>query len=161
MQKAQGPGVCTLPEKDILVTRLDAEGVVTNVPYDAFSSLAAKNPFLLAKGAYCYYRGAKKWEMRVPVPATNEKIDPARDDFRDLYEFAARQCGRSPAVAYEVFFLDAGLETRVHVVPFGGTFGRADVAKGLQQLVGAGGANDIQARLNKGGLVIRRKGKSR
>ena len=157
-----------LPGKDILVTRLDAEGVVTNVPYDAFSSLAAKNPFLLAKGAYCYYRGAKKWEMRVPVPAAQESIDPARGDFRDLYEFAARQCGKAPAVAYEVFFLDAGLETRVHVVPFGATFGRADVAKGLQQLLGpgaargrAGGANDIQARLDKGGLVIRRKGKSR
>ena len=158
--------VKALPGKNIHVTRLDAEGTVTNIPYAEFSDLANKNPFLLAKGTYCYYKG-RNWSMRVPVPSANEKIDPARDDLRDLYDFAKR-CRKTPALAYEIFFIDAGLETRVHVVPFGGTFGRADVKRGLQEIAGAGtvrgkpgGVNDLEARLGKGSLVIRRKGKSR
>ena len=153
-----------LPGKDILVTCLDAEGSTTNIPYAEFSNLARQNPFLLAKGAYCYYKGRKNWEMRMPVPSANEKENPSRDDFRDLYDFAARHCGKTPALAYEVFFVDAGLETCVHVVPFGQTFSRADVKKGLLQIVGSGtvrgrsvGVNDLEARLNKGRLVIRRK----
>ena len=106
--------------------------------------------------------------MRVPVPSANENIDPARDDLRDLYAFAATHCSKTTALAYEVFFVDAGVETRVHEVPFGRTFGRADVMSGLQQIVGSGtvrgrsgGVTDLEARLNKGYLVIRRKGKSR
>ncbi len=153
-----------LPNKEILVTCLDEEGTTTNIPYAEFSNLAKQNSFILAKGTYCYYKGRKNWEMRMPVPSANEKGDPSRDDFRDLYGFAARHCGKAPALAYEVFFIDAGLETRVHVVPFGRTFSRADVKKGLQQIVGAGtvrgrsvAVNDLEARLSKGSLVIRRK----
>ncbi len=153
-----------LPGREILVTRLDEEGMETNISYAEFSSLANQNPFLLAKGMHCYYKGMRNWTMRVPVPSANEKLDPARADFRDLYDFAAKHCRKTPALAYEVFFIDAGLETRVHTVPFGGTFGRADVKTGLLQVIGAGaargrtgGATDLEARLDKGRLVIRRK----
>ena len=108
--------------------------------------------------------------MRENVPSANEKLDPASADFRDLYDFAAKHCSKTPALAYEVFFVDAGSELPdpVHVVPFGRTFSRSDVMRGLQQIVGSGTArgksgvvSDLEARLSKGKLVIRRKGKSR
>ncbi len=153
-----------LPRKEILVTRLNEKGTVTNIPYAEFSSRAGQNPFLLAKGTYCYYKGMRNWALRIPVPLANETIDPAHEDFRDLYDFAKKHCSKTSALAYEVFFIDVGLETRVHVVPFGGTFSRADIKKGLQQIAGSGtargrsvGVDDLDARLNKGHLVIRRK----
>jgi len=149
-----------LPGKVIHVTRLDETGEVTDVPLEEFNRLASAHPYLLAKGTHCYYKGAKNWEMRVPVPAASERLDPSREDLRDLYGFASRECNKQAALSYEVFFRDVGgAETRILGVPFGGTFGRTEVLEGLQGIsVRKVGADALKARANEGGLVIRRKG---
>lgn len=152
--------VQALPGKDIHVMRLDETGEVTNVSLDEFNCLVAASPYLLAKGAHCYYKGEKNWGMRVPVPLANERLDPSREDLRDLYAFVSRQCNKQAALSYEVFFRDVGgAETRILLVPFGVAFGRKEVVEGLQRFsVRRVGASEIQARVNEGCLVIRRKG---
>ena len=152
--------VRALPGKNIHVMRLDETGEVTDVPLDEFNCLAAASSYLLAKGTHCYYKGTKNWRMRVPVPVANERLDPSREDLRDLYVFASRQCNKQAALSYEVFFRDVGgTETRILAVPFGVTFGRKDVVEGLQRSsVHKVGASAIQARINEGCLVIHRRG---
>jgi len=152
-----------LPGKDIHVTRLDEKGEVADVPLGEFNRLVSGSSYLLAKGTHCYYKGTKNWQMRVSVPAAGEKLDPSHEDFRDLYAFAARQCDKRSALSYEVFFRDVGgAETRILVLPFGTPFERADVVKGLQQSSARRiGAAALEARMNEGSLVVRRKGGAR
>ena len=153
--------VQALPGKDIHVFRLGEDGVVADVPMDEFNQQVAKGPFLLSKGTRCYYSpgGPRKWEMVVPVPVGGETIDPSRDDFRDLHAFVRQHCPGTSAMAYEVCFRDVGgAETRVLMLPFGGAVSRAEVAKGLEQVATRPGSGSLQARMNEGRLVIRRKG---
>lgn len=153
--------VQALPDKKIHVFRLGEDGQVTDVPMDEFNQRVAKGPFLLSKGTRCYYSpaGSRKWEMVVPVPVGGETIDPSRDDFRDLHAFVRQHCPGTSAMAYEVCFRDVGgAETRVQMLPFGGAVSRAEVAKGLQQVASRPGSGSLQARMNEGRLVIRRKG---
>lgn len=153
--------VQALPDKEIHVFRLGEDGQVTDVPMDEFNQRVAKGPFLLSKGTRCYYSpaGSRKWEMVVPVPVGGETIDPSRDDFRDLHAFVRQHCPGTSAMAYEVCFRDVGgAETRVQMLPFGGAVSRAEVAKGLQQVASRPGSGSLQARMNEGRLVIRRKG---
>ena len=153
------------PGNDIHVTRLDETGDVAEVPLEDFNRQLVKMPFVLAKGARAYYRPeSNKWALRVPVPPVGTPLDPSREDFRDMYAFVLRQCGKNAILSYEVFFRDiGGAETRILNVPFGKSLVRLDVARGLQQSTGRGrGADvDIQKRLNEGSLVIRRKGSVR
>lgn len=153
------------PGKDIHVVRLDDGGAVTEVPIDAFNQQVAKGPFLLSKGTRCYYSpgGLRRWEMKVPVPVGSETFDPSRDDFRDLHAFVGQHCSGTSAMAYEVSFRDVGgAETRVQMIPFGGVVSRAEVARGLQQVASRPiGSGALQARLNEGRLIIRRRGAAR
>ena len=155
--------VKALPGKDIHVTRLESNGDVLEVPLAEFNGIIAKSPFLMAKGSHCYYNGQKKWVMRERVPDMSVKLDPSRVDLRDLYKFASINCGKRHALAYEVFFRDiGGVETRVLSVPFGGVFGRSDIISGIQKSATSKiDAKTVQARLNDGSLVIRRKGGGR
>lgn len=153
--------VQALPGKEMHVFRLGEDGVVTDVPMDEFNQRVASGPFLLSKGTRCYYSpaGPRKWEMVVQVPVGGDTIDPSRDDFRDLHAFVRQHCPGTSAMAYEVCFRDVGgAETRVQMLPFGGAVSRADVAKGLQQVASRPGSGSLQARMNEGRLVIRRKG---
>lgn len=155
--------VKALPGKDIHVTRLESNGDVVEVPLAEFNGIVAKSPFLMAKGSHCYYNGQKKWAMRERVPDMSVRLDPSRVDLRDLYKFASINCGKRHVLAYEVFFRDiGGGETRVLSVPFGGVFGRGDVIAGIQKAATSKfDAKAVQARLNEGSLVIRRKGGGR
>ena len=154
-----------LPGNDIHVTRLEETGEVADVPFDDFNRQMLKTPFVLAKGARAYYRpGSSKWTLRIPVPPVGTPMDPSREDFRDMYAFVLKQCGKNAILSYEVSFRDfGGAETRILNVPFGKSLMRQDVVRGLQQSTGRGrGAEgDIQKRLNEGSLVIRRKGSAR
>ena len=155
--------VKALPGKDIHVTRLESNGDVVEVPLAEFNGIIAKSPFLMAKGSHCYYNGQKKWVMRERVPDMSVRLDPSRVDLRDLYKFASINCGKRHALTYEVFFRDiGGVETRVLSIPFGGAFGRNDVIAGIQKAATSKvDAKAVQARLNEGSLVIRRKGGGR
>ncbi len=155
--------VKALPGKDIHVTRLESNGDVVEVPLAEFNGIIAKSPFLMAKGSHCYYNGQKKWVMRERVPDMSVRLDPSRADLRDLYKFASINCGKRHALAYEVFFRDiGGGETHVASVPFGGVFGRGDVMAGIQKAATSKvDAKTVQARLNEGTLLIRRKGGAR
>lgn len=155
-----------LPGKDIRIDRFDENNVVTNVTYEEFTKVLAKQPCLLAKeGTRCYYIRRGKFELRdLPVPVEGESLDPSRKDLWDLYEFAATHCGKQPALAYEVFFKEIGSPlTRILVVPFGKTISRADVVNGLRHSSSAGKFDErkLQERLNGGRLTIRRKEMSR
>ena len=155
-----------LPGKDIHVTRLEESGEATDVKFDEFSRQMARLPFLLVKGTRCYYKAEqKKWERRMPVPSANARLNPSSEDFRDLYDFAHKHCGKDALVSYEVFLREVGgIETHVLSVPFGGQFARSDVARGLEEADSGhrrGTGSDIQNRLNAGTLVIRRKGSFR
>ncbi len=155
-----------LPGKSINIDRFDENNVVTNVTYEEFTKVLAKQPCLLAKeGTRCYYIRRGKFELRdLPVPVEGESLDPSRKDLWDLYEFAATHCGKQPALAYEVFFKEIGSPlTRILVVPFGKTISRADVVNGLQHSSSAGKFDErkLQERLNGGRLTIRRKEMSR
>ena len=158
-----------LPGREIHVTLLGADGQVEEIPLDEFNRRVSKSPYLLAKGARCYYRSAVKgvWKLDVPVPDEGERIDPSLEDFRDLYAFVRQQCSKTASVSYEVFFRDVGgAETRVRVVPFGEVVRRKDVVEGLKAAGGAHAsrlstAAALKARLNEGRLVIRRKGGAR
>lgn len=155
--------VKALPGKDIHVTRLESNGDVMEIPLAEFNNLIAKSPFLMVKGSHCYYNGQKKWMMRERVPDMSIRLDPSRVDLRDLYKFATQYCGKRHALSYEVFFRDiGGTETHVVSVPFGGVFGRMDVIAGIQKASTSKiDAKTVQARLNEGSLVIRRKGGGR
>ena len=155
--------VKALPGKDIHVTRLESNGDLVEVPLAEFNGMIAKSPFLMAKGSHCYYNGQRKWMMRERVPDMSIRLDPSRVDLRDLYKFATQYCGKRHALSYEVFFRDiGGVETHVVSVPFGGVFGRMDVIAGIQKVSTSKiDAKTVQARLNEGSLVIRRKGGGR
>ena len=156
--------VRALPGKDIHITCLGDGGEVTEVPLDEFNRRVVKGPFLIAKGTRCYYSGPRNWEMRVPVPPAGEKLDPSRDDFRDLYAFVNQWCDKRSALTYEVFFRDVGgAETRVSAVPFGGLVDRGLVLRGLQTAARRmkGGEGALESRMNEGSLVIRRRGGGR
>ena len=155
-----------LPGKNISIDRFDENNVVTSVTYDEFTKVLAKQSCLLAKeGMRCYYIRRGKFELRdMPVPVEGERLDPSREDLRELYEFAANHCGKQPALAYEVFFKEVGSAmTRILVVPFGKTISRADVINGLRHSSSAGKFDErrLQERLNGGRLTIRRKGGAR
>ncbi len=158
--------ILAIPDQKIRVSRLEAEGMVEDISFEDFNRQVAKSPYLLSKGSYCYYSPASggRWEMRVPVPAENETINPSQEDFRDLYNILRRKSLVTTAFTYDVFFRDfGGAETRILSVPFGGTVTRSAVMRGLQSATGQQRQSDpaLRARVNQGGLVIRRKGGSR
>ncbi len=154
-----------LPGKDLHVTRLDAEGNAEEVKIEEFNSIASKNPFLLSKGGRCYYspRDNGKWEMRLPVPAEGETLDPALNDFGDLCDVIRKRGIATASYGYEVYFREAGgFENRILFVPFGGKLNRSSIHSALQSTLasqGARGSNDaaVRARLNGGRIVIRRR----
>lgn len=155
------------PGQDLRISRLDAEGKVEDVSLEDFNRQVAKSPYLLSKGSYCYYNPAngRRWELRVPVLAESETLDPSREDFRDLYNFV-RQLGLvTSALNYNVFFRDfGGGETRLLSVPFGGTVTRSAVQRGLQSAASPQRRqNDdaLRARMEQGSLIIRRGGAKR
>lgn len=155
------------PGQNLRISRLDAEGKAENVSLEDFNLQVAKSPYLLSKGSYCYYNPAngRRWELRVPILTESEKLDPSREDFRDLYNFV-RQLGLvTSALSYNVFFRDfGGGETRILSVPFGGTVTRNDVQRGLQSTAGPQRQqNDdaLRARMEQGSLIIRRGGAKR
>ena len=154
-----------LPGKDLHVSRLDADGNAADVKIEEFNSIASKNPFLLTKGSRCYYspRDNGKWEMRLPVPAEGETLDPTRNDFGDLCDIIRKRGIVTSSFGYEVYFRETGgFENRILFVPFGGTLNRSAVHSALQSTLasqGARGSNDaaVRARLNGGRIVIRRR----
>ena len=154
-----------LPGKDIHVTRLDEEGNAADISFDELNDLLKKTSFLLAKGTRCYYRppNSNKWSMS--VPAGNQRVDPAKEDFGRLYEIV-KNCDRNAAhLSYEVTFEDAGgVQTRLADVPFGDQVTQADVARGLEEADSRMGRNArgvSRKRLSDGKLIFRRKGRSR
>ena len=155
------------PGQSLRVSRLEAEGNAEEIPIEDFNRQVARSPYLLSKGSYCYYNPAnrKRWELRVPVLAEGETLDPSREDFRDLYDFVRRMNLVTSALAYDVFFRDfGGGETRILSVPFGGTFTRNGVQRGLQSLDSSQRRqNDaaLRERLEQGSLIIRRGGAKR
>ena len=158
--------VRALPGLDIRVSRLNDDGKTEDIPFETFSSQIAKTSFLLSKGSYCYYSPANagRWEIRVPVPADGETLNPSQEDFRDLYNVMRRKSLVTTAFTYDVFFRDfGGAETRILTVPFGGTVTRNAVMRGLQSAAGQQKQSDsaLRARINQGGLVIRHKGAKR
>ena len=156
-----------LPNKNILVTRLDKAGNAADIPFDEFNGLLKKTPFLLTKGMRCYYRPeSSRWEERVSVPAGTQQRNPSQLDFGDLYDFVSKHCDRNTALlSYEVVFQDAGgVQTKLPDVPFGGLVTRDVVERGLEQAEawrGRVSRSDIQNRLVGGTLIFRRKGRAR
>ena len=158
-----------LPNKELHVSLLDEEGNVEEVKMEDFNGVVSKASYLLSKGSMCYYspRDKGRWELRVPVPAEGETIDPSLDDFRDLHEVIKRRGVSATSFSYEVFFQEMGSgDRRILVVPFGGKLTRSAVQTGLQSVSptqnGRGDAEAaVRARLNAGRLVIRRKGARR
>ena len=154
-----------LPGKDIHVTRLDEEGNAADISFDELNDLLKKTSFLLAKGTRCYYRPSNSSRWSVSVPAGNQRVDPAKEDFGSLYEIV-KNCDKNAAhLSYEVTFEDAGgVQTRLPDVPFGGQVAQVDVARGLEEAESARGLNTRggnQKRLSDGKLIFRRKGRSR
>jgi hypothetical protein len=152
------------PGKSLRVTRLDADGKVEDVPFEDFNRQVAKESYLLSKGSYCYYNPAngRRWELRVPVLAEGETLDPSREDFRDLYNIVRRMNLVTSALTYNVSFRDfGGGETRLMTVPFGGTVTRSAVQRGLQSAAGSQRRQDdnaLRSRMEQGSLIIRRGG---
>ena len=152
------------PGKSLRVTRLDADGKVEDVPFEDFNRQVAKESYLLSKGSYCYYNPAngRRWELRVPVLAEGETLDPSREDFRDLYNIVRRMNLVTSALTYNVSFRDfGGGETRLLSVPFGGTVTRSAVQRGLQSAAGSQRRQDdnaLRSRMEQGSLIIRRGG---
>lgn len=155
------------PGQDLRISRLDAEGKVEDVSLEDFNRQVAKSPYLLSKGTYCYYSPAngRRWELRMPVLAESETLDPSREDFRDLYNTVRKLGLVTSALNYNVFFRDfGGGETRLLSVPFGGTVTRSAVQQGLQSATGAQRRqNDaaLRTRMEQGSLIIRRGGAKR
>ena len=155
------------PGQSLRVSRLDAEGKVEDVVFEEFNRQVAKSPYLLSKGSYCYYNPAhaRRWELRVPVLADGETLDPSREDFRDLYDIVRRMSLVTSSFAYDVFFRDfGGGETRLFSVPFGGTVTRSAVQRSLQSMAGSQRRqrdDDLRSRMEQGSLIIRRRGARR
>lgn len=154
-----------LPGKDIHVTRLDEEGNAADISFDELNNLLKKTSFLLAKGTRCYYRPSNLNKWSVPVPAGNQRVDLAKEDFGRLYEIV-KNCDRNAAhLSYEVTFEDAGgVQTRLADVPFGDQVSQADVVRGLDEADSSMGRNARgvnRKRLSDGKLIFRRKGRSR
>ncbi len=156
------------PGKDMEVVLLDSDGKAQEINLEEFNHVVAKTSFLLSKGARCYYSPQRKgrWEMRIPVPAEGETLDPSRNDFRDLYDIVRRLGIGASSLNYEVYFQELGApETRIRVVPFGGTLNRSDIQSGLQSVFGnqneRAGDSSLRARMNGGRVIIRRKGGAR
>ena len=155
------------PGQSFSVARLDEDGKVEEVPFEDFNRQVAKSPYLLSKGSYCYFNPAngRRWELRRPVLAEGETLDPSREDFRDLYNIVRRMGLVTSAFAYTVFFRDyGGVETRLMSVPFGGTVTRNAVQRDLQAAAGARRQQDgaaLRARMEQGSLIIRRGGAKR
>ena len=151
------------PGQDLRVMCLDAEGKVEDVAFEDFNRQVAKGPYLLSKGSYCYYNPAngRRWELRVPVLAEGETLDPSHEDFRDLYDVVRRLGLETSAFTYNVFFRDfGGGETRLLAVPFGGTITRSVVQRSLQSASPQRRQDDnaLRSRLDQGSLIIRRGG---
>ena len=156
--------ICASPGQNFRVSRLDEEGKVEDVPFEDFNRQVAKSPYLLSKGSYCYFNPAngRRWELRRPVLAEGETLDPSREDFRDLYNIVRRMGLVTSSFTYNVFFRDyGGGETRLMAVPFGGTVTRNAVQRELQAAAGAQRQQDgsaLRARMEQGSLIIRRGG---
>lgn len=159
--------ICASPGQSFRVSRLDEEGKVEDVPFEDFNRQVAKSPYLLSKGSYCYFNPAngRRWELRRPVLAEGETLDPSREDFRDLYNIVRRMGLVTSSFTYNVFFRDyGGGETRLLAVPFGGTVTRNAVQRELQAAAGAQRQQDgsaLRARMEQGSLIIRRGGAKR
>lgn len=157
--------ILALPGKELHVSRLDADGKVDEVKVEDFNNIVSKNSFLLTKGMRCYYspRDKGRWEMRLPVPAEGETLNPACDDFGDLYDVVRKRGIAVNTFGYEVFFREVGgFERRILFLPFGGNLTRSTVHNALQTALsgqGARGSGDaaLRARLNEGRIVVRRK----
>ena len=152
--------------------RIEQEQEENEVPaeeiaFEDFNRQVAKEPYLLSKGSYCYYNAAngRRWELRVPVLAEGETLEPSREDFRDLYNIVRQMNLVTSGFAYNVFFRDfGGGETRLMSVPFGGTVTRSAVQRGLQSAAGSQRRQDdnaLRSRMEQGSLVIRRGGTRR
>ena len=154
-----------LPGKELHVSQLGSDGKKEEVKIEDFNGIASKTSFLLTKGSRCYYspRDKGRWELRLPVPATGDALDPSREDFGDLYDIVRKRGIAADTFGYEVFFREAGgFDERILFVPFGSLLTRSAVQKGLQSgsatKHGRGNSEAaIRARLNDGRLIIRRK----
>ena len=159
--------ILATPGQSLRVSRLNAEGKVEDVSLEDFNRHVAKNSYLLSKGSYCYYNPAngRRWELRVPVLAEGETLDPSREDFRDLYN-TVRQLGLATSeFTYNVCFRDfGGGETRLLSIPFGGTVTRSAVQRSLQSAANPQRRQDdnaLRTRMEQGSLIIRRGGTRR
>ncbi len=152
----------SLPGKTMKITRLDSNGTAADVSLAEFNAVSSKTPFLLSTGTRCYYRpvSGSRWERRIPVPAANQTLELARQDFRDMFDIVRKYGIRDSAIQYEVYFAESGVpEKRILVVPFGGSLRRSDVKSVLES--SHHGGVDVETRMNGGQLIIRRKGGAR
>jgi len=157
--------ICAQPGKELQVSRLDADGNLDKVKVEDFNGIASKVSFLLTKGSRCYYspRDKGRWEMRRPVPAEGETLDPTYEDFGDLIDVIRKRGIATASFGYDVYFRDiGGFESRILFVPFGGKLTRFAIHNALQSTLVSQGARSsgeaaVRARLNEGNIVIRRR----
>ena len=172
-----------LPGNELHVSRFDGRDRTVEVKSDDFRNIASRHPFLLTRGSCCYYSplGNGRWELNVPPPVNGVTIDPAKQDLGGLCD-AIRKRGISTAsFAYDVFFRKGyRLEKRILSLPFGKTLDRAAIRKAMEVAFpeldklketsafagresgnkldsGSKGKPSIDALLNEGRIVIRRK----
>ena len=179
-----------LPGNELHVTRFDGRGKVEDVKSDDFRNIVSRHPFLLARGSRCYYSppGNGRWELDVPPPADGAAIDPAKQDLGGLCDAIRKRGVATDSFGYDVFFRKGyRLEKRILSLPFGKTLDRAAIrealpaafpelvaqktesalagnafaGRGSGNKLGSGRKPSIDALLDEGRIVIRRKGGSR